>query len=70
MAAATELKLPERFVRTDHEQALTFERALFNNLLDLCDELGLGMRTDELERCKTFLISLRDALQVRSVLVS
>jgi hypothetical protein len=47
----------------DDGDELTFDKALFNSLVNMCKDDGLGVRPDEKESATTLLKTVRDALQ-------
>ena len=55
--------LPDRETCAD-EVELSFDKALYNWLVDMCEAEKLGVRRDEKEECAKFLKAVRDALQV------
>ena len=56
------LGLPDRETCAE-EAELSFDKALYNWLVDLCEQDGLGVRRDERESCAKLLRAVRDALQ-------
>jgi hypothetical protein len=55
--------LPDRETGAD-EAELSFDKALYNWLIDMCEVEKLGVRRDETQECAKFLKAVRDALQV------
>ena len=56
------LGLPDRETAAD-EAELSFDQRLYNWLVDMCEEQGLGVRGDEKKECEYLLKATRDALQ-------
>jgi hypothetical protein len=56
------LGLPDRETAAD-EAELSFDQRLYNWLIDMCEEQGLGVRGDEKKECEYLLKATRDALQ-------
>ena len=66
MSTAKKIELPDMYVHTGKESGLTLERNLFNSIVELCGELGLGVRPgpSNIQQCNNLFLALRDALQV------
>ena len=65
MNTAKKLKLPDKYAPSSNETGLTLERNIFNSIVELCEELGLGVRPDNIQQCSELFLALRDALQVK-----
>ena len=64
MASQKQLLLPEKYSVTENEQDLTIERKLFNAIIDLCQELKLGVKAGNVDACNKVVLALRDALHL------
>lgn len=58
------LHLPEKYSATANEQQLTFERLLFNQVIEHCESVGLGVKAGNVGACNNLILALRDALQL------
>ena len=64
MAGRKQLLLPEKYSATANEPQLTFERLLFNHVVEHCESVGLGVKAGNVEACSNLILALRDALQL------